>query len=345
MPSNRDPRPVLAGDIGGTKTYLGLFMPGKHRPSLQMTETFSSRRATGLDQIIEGFLKDKNVSIRSACFGIAGPVLNGRCRTTNLPWVVSEAHLMKRFQWPRVRLFNDLTATVLAIPSLRGRELHVLHRGQPVKGGPVALIAPGTGLGMALLIFHGDTVLPIPSEGGHAGFCPATEDQLALWKYIKVRFGHASVERVLSGPGLHNIYSFFVSSNRFDEPHWLGDEIRRKDPSRVISERALQNRNPLCVAALDLFIEIFGATAGNLALTGLTTGGIYLGGGIPPKILSRLEGKAFMTAFTQKGRFTELLKKIPVRVILNDKAAILGAAAEALRMEEENRQPARRKHR
>ena len=336
---------VLAGDIGGTKTRIALFEGSPEKLEMRAEETFASAEFSGVETIARRFMSKHGGACERACFGIAGPVKRGRSETTNLPWVVSEAHLMKRFQWPRVRLFNDLTATVLAIPFLRGRELHVLHRGHPVKGGPVALIAPGTGLGMALLIFHGDTVLPIPSEGGHTGFCPTDEDQLALWKYIKGRFGHASVERVLSGPGLHNIYNFLVSSNRFDEPHWLRDEIRRKDPSRVISELALQNRNPLCVASLDLFIAIFGATAGNLALTGLTTGGIYLGGGIPPKILSRLEGEAFMTAFTEKGRFTELLKKIPVRVILNDKAAILGAAAEALRMEEVSMQPARGKHR
>ena len=343
MPSNRDPRPILAGDIGGTKTNLGLFVPGKGRPSLQVMETFPSREATGLDQIIEEFIKNKKASIRSACFGIAGPVVNGQCRTTNLPWVVSEAQLMKHFQWPCVRLLNDITATILAVPLLRGRELHVLNRGYPVKGGPLALVAPGTGLGMAFLVFQGGTILPIPSEGGHADFCPNGQDQLALWQFIHNRFGHASVERVLSGPGLHDIYNFLVSSNRFEEPSWLRDRIRRKDPSRTISELALQNRHPLCVATLDLFITVFGAAAGNLALTGVTTGGIYLGGGIPPKILPRLEGNTFMAAFIEKGRFSEFLKKIPVRVILNDKAALLGAATEAIRMEEMAVRPVRGK--
>jgi glucokinase len=343
MKSDRDLTPVLAGDIGGTKTYLGLFVPGKGRPSPQVVETFSSRDGTGLDQIIERFIKDKKASIRSACFGIAGPVVNGRCRTTNLPWVVSEEQLMTHFKWPRVRLLNDITATVLAIPLLRGPELHVLNRGRPVRGGPKALIASGTGLGMAFLIYQGDTALPISSEGGHAGFCPTEEDQFALWQYLKSRFGHASAERVLSGPGLYNIYNFLASTNRFEEPLWLREKIRKGDPSRNISELAIQNRHTLCLASLDLFITIFGAMAGNLALTGLTTGGVYLGGGIPPKILPRLDGDIFMAAFTQKGRFSEFLKRIPVRVMLNDKAGLLGAATEALRMEEDTERSARGK--
>jgi glucokinase len=322
--------PVLAGDIGGTKINLGLFVPGKRRPRPQVTETYSSMEAHDLEDILQRFLEEHPVSVTSACFGIAGPVVNGRCKTTNLPWEVSEARIQKRFGWPRVRLINDLAATALATPLLYGRELFPLNSVRIRKGSPLGVVAPGTGLGQALAVFHGDRHIPISSEGGHVDFAPNTPEEIHLLQYLSKRYGHVSIERVVSGSGLVNIYAWLKDSGRHHEPGWLNKLMTQEDPAKVISEHALNDRPPLCVAALDMFVTILGAVSGNLALTAVTRGGIYLGGGIPPKILPKLTEGLFMKAFTNKGRFKELLEKIPVRVILNDKAALLGAAHGAL---------------
>ena len=324
---------ILAGDIGGTKTNLGLFIQGKRRPLLQIIETYSSRGALKLEDIIERFLARHHVSITSACFGIAGPVVNGRCKTTNLPWDVSEARIKGLFRWERVRLVNDLTATAQGIPLLNSRELVSLNRARPRKGQNLGLIAPGTGLGKALLIYQEGRYISVSSEGGHADFSPNNEDEVKLWQYLHKRLGHVSIERVLSGPGLLNIYSWMKDSGRHREPAWLAGKIKEMDPARVITEAAINMKNPLCVEALNMFVSILGAVSANLALTGMTTGGIYLGGGIPPKILSVLKEGPFMKAFTNKGRFKDLLEKIPVRVILNDRTALLGAAFCALELE------------
>jgi glucokinase len=317
---------VLAGDVGGTKTNLGLFLKGKRRPLAKAIETYPSRKALNLEQIIEQFLAKHPVSISSACLGIAGPVKNGRCKTTNLPWTVSERKIKNRFGWDKMRLINDLAATAWAVPVLTEREFFALNRQRPARGGNLGLIAPGTGLGMALLVSKDGQYVPVPSEGGHSDFAPQSEAELALWLYLSQRVGHVSVERVLSGPGLFIIYCWLKYTGQAEEPAWLAEKISENDPSRVIAEAALVDEQPLCVKTLDLFVSIFGAAAGNLALTGLTTGGVYLGGGIPPKILPKLKEDIFMKAFTNKGRFRWLLGQIPVRVIMNDKAALLGAA-------------------
>ncbi len=317
---------VLAGDIGGTKTNLGLFLKGKRRPLPKAIETYPSRKALNLEQIIEQFLAKHPVSISSACLGIAGPVKNGRCKTTNLPWTVSERKIKNRFGWDKVRLINDLAATAWAVPVLTKSEFVALNGQRPARSGNLGLIAPGTGLGMALLVSKDGQYVPVPSEGGHSDFAPQSEAELALWLYLSQRVGHVSVERVLSGPGLFIIYCWLKYTGQGAEPTWLAEKISENDPSKVIAEAALVDEQPLCVKTLDLFVSIFGAAAGNLALTGLTTGGVYLGGGIPPKILPTLKEDIFMKAFTNKGRFRELLRQIPVRVIMNDKAALLGAA-------------------
>ena len=325
---------VLAGDIGGTKTNLGLFIKGKKRPRPKVFESYSSREAPDLEDIVKRFLERYKTSIDGACFGIAGPVVNGRCKTTNLPWIVSEARIKKRFKWEHVRLINDLTATATAIPLLSGRELYALNRVKVKKGQNLGLIAPGTGLGQTLLVFQNGTYSPISSEGGHADFSPNSENEIRLWRYLHKRFGHVSIERVLSGPGLLNIYSWLKDSGRFREPAWLKQKINEMDPPRAITESAMNERHPLCAETLNMFVSVLGSVCGNLALTGMTTGGVYLGGGIPPKILPVLKKGIFMKAFTNKGRFSGFLEKIPVWVILNDKAALLGAAFYAFELEQ-----------
>ena len=326
MSGSKDKPLVLAGDIGGTKTNLGLFSRGKRRPVAKVSETYPSREAPHLESIIEQFLSKHRAPIKSACLGIAGPVINGRCQTTNLPWEVSDAKIKKRFKWAQVGLINDLTATAYAVPLLNSRELLSLNKARARKEQNIALIAPGTGLGKALLIFGEGQYIPVASEGGHADFSPNNEAEVELWRYLSQRFGHVSTERVLSGPGLVNIYSWLKDSGQYREPEWLARKIREMDPPAAISRTALLDKHPLCVESLNMFVSILGSAAGNLALTAMTTGGVYLGGGIPPRILPKLEEPIFMKAFTNKGRFKEFLESIPVRVILNHKAALLGAA-------------------
>ncbi len=324
---------VLAADIGGTKTNLGLFQMGKTRPIPKEMETYSSRDAPNLEHIIGRFLEKHKVTITSACFGVAGPVQAGRSKTTNLPWTISENSIKKRFRWAHVMLINDMTATAYAILLLTNKEVHALNKAKARRGQNFGLVAPGTGLGMALLIWVQDKYVPIASEGGHADFGPNDLMEAELWAYLYERWDHVSAERVVSGSGLFDIYAWLQDSGRYREPAWLARKIKEMDPARAISEAAMDRKDPLCEEALDIFVSIIGSVAGNLALTGMTTGGIYLGGGIPPKILPKLEDDTFMQAFTNKGRFKELLEKIPVRVILNDKAALLGAAHCAFEMQ------------
>lgn len=322
---------VLAGDIGGTKTNLGLFLMGKKRPLLKVIETYSSRNAPDLESIIERFLEKHEASIACACFGIAGPVVNGECKTTNLPWNVSEARIKRRFKWKHVGLMNDLTAMALAIPLLKSNEFFSLNKVKARKGENIGLIAPGTGLGKALLIFQNGQYIPVSSEGGHVDFAPNSRAEVRLWEHLHRRFGHVSIERLLSGPGLINIYSWLKDTGRYSEPAWLKRKIKETDTARAITETAMDVKQPLCVRTLDMFISILGSVSGNLALTALTTGGLYLGGGIPPQILPKLKEGLFVKAFTNKGRFKDLLENIPVRVILNDRAALSGAAYSALK--------------
>lgn len=323
---------ALAGDIGGTKTNLGIFSKGKKRPLTRIVETYSSRDAPSLESIVAQFLDKHDVAIASACFGIAGPVLGGRSKATNLAWHVSEAQLKHRFQWSRVSLINDMTATAYAIPLLNSRELFSLNKAKARRGQHLALVAPGTGLGQALIIVRNGQYIPIASEGGHVDFSPNNEAEVSLWRYLHGLYGHVSVERVISGPGLVNIYSWLKESRSYQEPEWISRSMREADPARVIAEAAMDDRDPVCLESLNTFTSILGAVAGNLALTAMTTGGVYLGGGIPPRILPKLKEGIFMESFTNKGRFRNLLEEIPVRVILNDKAALLGAASFAARM-------------
>lgn len=332
MAFRSDSRMVLAGDIGGTKTNLGLFSEGKRRPKPEVSETYSSRDAPDLEHIIERFMERHRFDIQGACFGIAGPVVDGKSKTTNLPWVVSEDKIKRRFKWSRVSLVNDLSATAYAVPLMSSRELYSLNRARVRSAQNLALVAPGTGLGEALLIFQNGHYVPIPSEGGHVDFAPTNHEEIALWQYLHRLWGHVSVERVLSGPGLVSIYSWLKETGRYREPAFLARMMEETDPAKAITQGALEHKNPMCVKALNTFVSVLGAVAGNLALTGMTTGGVYLGGGISPKILPKLKEGLFMKAFTDKGRFRELLEKIPVRVILNDRAALLGAAHHALEM-------------
>ena len=320
---------ILGGDIGGTKTRLALFRgrPGGLIPVSE--ETFPSQEFTGLGAIVRRFLSGRSCRVDRACFGVAGPVKNGRSRTTNLPWVVDASNLARSLHIPAVAVINDLEANAYGIAELRPTDLAVLSNGEPDPHGHAAIIAAGTGLGEAGLYWDGSAHHPVASEGGHASFAPTSEIEIELLHFLKGRFNHVSWERVLSGPGLHNVYMFLRDIKGGEEPAWLGRAIREGDPAAVISGAAQEGRSSLCSDALDLFVTLYGAEAGNLALKMMATAGIYIGGGIAPKILRRLQGPGFMRAFIAKGRMEGLLDSIPVRVILNDRTALLGAARRA----------------
>lgn len=323
---------LLAGDIGGTKTNLGLFSIDPTGPKMIAERTYASHQANGLEEMIENLLDIQAVTIGAACFGIAGPVIEGTAQLTNLNWGVSEAKLRQRFACERIELINDLTATALAIPWLTRDQLTALNQDAVAKIGNMALVAPGTGLGQALLLRHHEDYLPVASEGGHVDFAPNDEAEVGLWRTLHQRHGHVSIERVLSGTGLVNIY-LWLAQNR---PKDTSTAVRRAlenraadDPAKVISQEALDGGNLLCQEALVHYCRILGAVAGNLALTAMATGGVFLGGGIPPKILPVLEKSDFMKSFCAKGRFSDLMATLPVWVIRNDKAALLGAAHRA----------------
>ena len=326
MTKSMDKTLVLAGDIGGTKTNLGLFLKGEERPVPKVIETFSSQNAPDLEHIIRQFLETHKMSVTHACFGVAGPVVNGKSKTTNLPWNISEDRIKKEFNFHRVKLVNDLTATAMALPLLNQDQFFPLNQAGSIKDRNLALIAPGTGLGKAMLIYQNGRYLPVPSEGGHADFAPNSEAETELWRYLNQHYGHVSIERVVSGSGLVNIYNWLKDSGRLNEPEWLRQRLKEIDPAKAVTDAALVDKDPGCTSTLNMFVSILGAVAGNLALTAMTTGGVYLGGGIPAKILPKLKEDIFMEAFTNKGRFKGFLEKIPVKVILNDKAALIGAA-------------------
>ena len=278
---------ILAGDIGGTKTNLACFQQegGSQAPVVQ--RSFSSGDYPGLEAILKEFIAGQAFSLHGACFGIAGPVLDGRCEATNLPWLVDVRSLQRTLKLEAVGLINDLEATAYGIRALPEETFSVLNPGQSQPEGTIAVIAAGTGLGEAALVWGGQQYRAMATEGGHADFAARNELEIELLRRLSKQFGRVSYERVLSGPGLVTIYQFLKESGRGDEPTWLAEQLAAGDPSAVISEHALSGRSELCVKALDLFVSIYGAEAGNLALKTLAYGGVYLGGGIAPKILEK----------------------------------------------------------
>ncbi len=317
---------ILAGDIGGTKTNLGWFEMRAGRLTAQGERRFPSQQYASLEAILEEFIQGHERDTTGACFGIAGPVAEGRSQTTNLPWVVDATVLQRTLKLGHVGLINDLEATAYGTQTLPEEAFEVLNAGRSKPHGTMAVIAAGTGLGEAALIWDGRQYRAMASEGGHADYAPRNELEIELFRYLSKRFGRVSYERVLSGPGKVNVYQFLKETGRGDEPPWLTALLADGDPCPVISEMALNGRSQLCAEALDLFVSIYGAEAGNLALKTLALGGVYVGGGIAPKILQKLRDGAFMKAFTDKGRLAAVLSQIPVRVILEERTALFGAA-------------------
>lgn len=318
---------LLAGDIGGTKTVLALFSAesGPHQP-FHLTR-YTNRDFRSLEDIIESFLEKTRTSPALVTIGVAGPVTNGRVNVTNLPWVVDAQNIRELTNDTPTQLLNDLESIAYSIPILRDEDLTPIKAGQREERGPIAVIAPGTGLGEAFLFWDGLKYQPIPSEGGHTDFAPATLLELELLAHLFTKMRHVSYERVCSGLGIPNLYDFFLDTEKYGEPAWLKDKMAGEpDRTPVIVQTALEGRAEICVATLNLFMAILGSEAGNLVLQVLATGGVYLGGGIPPRILPFLKGDPFLEAFTRKGRFSDLLMRVPVDVITNGQAALFGAA-------------------
>ncbi len=317
---------ILAGDIGGTHTRLGFLEGTAERLQAVQTEIFPSPQFSGLTELVRKFLEAYPQAVDAACFGLPGAVVNGRVETTNLPWVVDSRQMAADLSMPSIILINDLFANAHGIALLEESDFVVLNPGVANNTANRALISAGTGLGEAGLYADGrGGYHPFPSEGGHCDFAPRNDLEMDLLRYMLGRFEHVSYERVLSGPGLHNIYQFLRETGRGEEPAWLADQIAQGDPSAAISKSALEGTSAICVQALDVFVSVYGAESGNLALKMLATGGMYVGGGIAPKIIRKLSSTAFMKAFSAKGRSGGLLKDVPVRVITNEKTALLGA--------------------
>jgi glucokinase len=319
---------ILAGDIGGTKTLLALFDGDPRQPAV--LSTYPSREQTGLESMVAAFLAEHPAEVSAACFGVAGPVQDGiHVDTTNLAWPVDGPRVAEVLHLRSVALLNDLEANAWGIPALGPDDFAVLNDGAPDARGNAAVISAGTGLGEAGLYWDGERHHPFATEGGHADFAPRGELEIELWRFLAAEYRHVSYERVCSGMGLVNIERFLRAHLREPRPQWLQERMAEGDPAAAISRAGLDGRDPLAERGVDLLVGIYGAAAGNLALKLMATGGVYLGGGIAPKLLPRLLRGDFMEAFVDKGRFRSLLERIPVRVILNDQTALLGAARRA----------------
>jgi glucokinase len=321
---------LLAGDVGGTTTRLGWFAVEGGRPVARAVAKYPSRDHAGAAEIVRRFVREHPHQAERAAFGVAGPVRAGRVETPNLPWVVTAPDLARALDGAAVDLLNDLEANTHGISVLNPDDVHTLAPGAPGAVGNLAVIAAGTGLGEAGAYWDGRRHHPFACEGGHGDFAPGDALDSELLAHLRARYGaHVSCERVVSGPGLVSLYEFLRDTGRGTEEPWLRDRLSRGDAAAVIGHAALQGESQLCVAALAHLARLYGAEAGNLALKVMATGGVYLGGGIAPRILPFLERHGFLDGFLAKGRMRPLLEAIPVRVILNEDTALLGAARHA----------------
>jgi len=326
---------LLAGDIGGTKTNLGIYSTEKGPREPILEATFSSWQYRSLETLLTEFLEQVTIKVDRASFGVAGPVVGGQAKITNLPWVIKETQLRARLNLDSVSLINDLEAIACGVPLLEPGDLHTLNEGEPIPQGTLAVVAPGTGLGEAFLIWDGLRYRAYPSEGGHSDFAPNDPLEMDLLRYLHKKMEHVSYERICSGQGLPNIYAYLKDSGYAEEPAWLAEKLTTTDdPTPVIFNAALDTERPceLCATTVSVFVSALGAEAGNLALKVLATGGVYLGGGIPLRIISILDNGRFMESFTRKGRFSVLVSRIPVYVLVNPKIALIGAAFHGLEM-------------
>jgi glucokinase len=307
---------VLAGDIGGTKTHLALFSFQNNLLKSEVQKTFPSQKYSGLEPVLEEFLAAGEYSIGRASFGIAGPLVDGKVKAPNLNWIVDPVSVAKTLKLASVSLLNDLEAAAYGISTLESHEFLIINEGVIRRPGNKGLIAAGTGLGETILYDDGKNYHPLASEGGHADFAARDESEIELLRFLIERYGHVSYERVVSGPGLLNIYDFLKERAGIDVPGWFEEKMAgAEDQSALISQAALAGEPEIAVKALDMFVSAYGAEAGNLALKAKAIGGVYVGGGIAPKVLNKLRNGTFMQAFNDKGRYRELVSSIPVYVI------------------------------
>jgi glucokinase len=321
---------ILVGDVGGTTTKLALV---DETLAFQEIRRYPSRERGSLSDIVREFLRAQSPRVTHACFGVAGPVHDQSVKTTNLPWTVEAADLAPLIGVSDVLLLNDIEAIAHGIGALDDRAFVTLHEGGGVASGNAAVIAAGTGLGEAGLYWDGARQRPFASEGGHGSFAPREDLEVELLRFLLAEYEHVSWERVLSGPGLFNVYRFLRESGRFDEPRWLAESIREEDPAASIAQCALEGSAPICEQSLELFVSLYGAEAGNLALKMMAVRGVYVAGGIAPKIVDWLKRPSFRRAFVSKGRMRPMMEAIPVRVVMNDRVGLVGAARAALSTE------------
>jgi len=319
---------IVAGDVGGTKVHLALYDFTDGNLKHTRDQQYPAKEYAGLEEIVKEFIVTEKVT--AACFGVPGPVREGRLRLTNLPWTLDSRELATHLGIDYVFLINDLQANGYGIAELSAEQIYTLSEGDSQQIGNRALISAGTGLGEAFLVWDGRNYVPYPSEGGHSDFAPRNEDEIDLLRFLRQKYdGRISFERVVSGQGITNCYEFLREVRGVEEPAWLAERLAAEDPNAVITELALKAKSEICEKAVDLFVSSYGAEAGNLALKILSVGGLYVGGGIAPRILEKLKDGTFIKAFTDKGRLSQLLVHMPVRVILESRTALLGAAAYA----------------
>ncbi|MGB6829951.1 MAG: glucokinase [Terracidiphilus sp.] len=319
---------ILAGDVGGTKVHLALYEFTDGNLKHIRDHQFPAKEYSGLEEIVKEFIVSEKVT--SACFGVPDPVRDGRLRLTNLPWTLDSRELAKDLKIDYVFLINDLQANGYGIAELTSEQICTLSEGDSSQMGNRALISAGTGLGEGFLVWDGRSYTPYPSEGGHADFAPRNDNEIDLLRFLQQKYnGRISQERVVSGMGLTNCYNFLREVRGIEEPAWLAERMAAEDPNAVITELALKAKSEICEKALDMFVSAYGAEAGNLALKILSVGGLYVGGGIAPRIIEKMKDGTFMKAFTDKGRLSQLLVHMPVRVILESRTALIGAAAYA----------------
>jgi glucokinase len=321
---------VIAGDIGGTKTRLALVEVVGTQVRVEREIGYPSRDFATFEALLADFLAGTQAPAHAA-FGIAGPVLGGAVRATNLPWYIEADVLRQRFGFEKCALLNDLEATAFGLPALNAEDLLTLQQGEADACGNAAVIAAGTGLGEAGLYWDGERHHPYATEGGHTTFSPQNDLEIDLLRYLQQRYGHVSWERVVSGMGLVDLHDFLRGYRKVAVPQRLADEMRENDVAAVISRAALSGSDGICIETMNVFVQLYGAEAGNLALKSMSRGGVYVGGGIAPKILPILQRDIFMPAFLNKGRMRPLLEAMPVRVILNDRVALYGPALCAAR--------------
>src|SRR6266851_4716405 len=318
---------ILAGEIGATRTRLAAFETEGNRLQRVVEKNYMSQQHDGLSGILADFIRSEGIPVHSACFGVAGPVRAGRSKISNLPWIIDAREVATQLRLPSVGLLNDMEAYAYGIDGLESKDFITLSEGSEDAEGNRAVISAKTGLGVAGLYWDGFRHHPFACEGGHADFAPRNDLQMELLAYLQKKYGRISCERILSGPGIKNIYEFLRDTQKAEEPQWLKDRIAAAaDAPALISQLAQEGKAPICDQAMTIFVSIYGAETGNVALNFLSTGGIFIGGSVAAKNVSKMKDEIFMESFLDKGRMVDLLKEIPVTIVLNDDSGLIGAA-------------------